>query len=261
MSKMLACLFLLLAVPLVHAEESDGTAPLHFCNSHWPPFSYGNDKDQLIGGYAIDFIREISVRIRTPVQLSIMPWLRCLSMAKKGLVDGIMLLTPNDERRQFLHFTEPLLSDANLLWYRADNPHVADRRSFDELKGLRIGVVSGFNYGEAFKQAREDLKLDVEPAPSVRSNFLRLERGWIDVFLVNRVVADYNLLSRPDIRALLVSKQGPFEQVGFHVGLAKAGKGATLLEQFNTAISDMKRAGVIDIILHNPPQDAWAETP
>lgn len=261
MSKYFACFFLLLAASLAHAEGGDGTRPLNFCNSHWPPFSYGKNSDSLIGGYAVDFIREISVRTKTPVRLSIMPWLRCLSMAERGQMDGIMLLTPNEDRRQFLRFTEPLLFDTNLLWYRADSSQVADRRTFDEFKGLRIGVVSGFNYGEAFAQAREDLKLDVEAAPTVLSNFLRLERGWIDMFLVNQMVADYTLRDHPDLKALLVSKQGPFEPVGFHVGLARAGRGAAMLGEFNAAIADMKRGGVIDFILSNPPQRARGERP
>lgn len=34
-----------------------------------------------------------------------------------------------------------------------------------------------------------------------------------------------------------------------------------MLEQFNAAIVDMKRDGVIDFSLSNPPQRAWFESP
>ncbi|MEO9523758.1 substrate-binding periplasmic protein [Marinobacter alexandrii] len=253
MPKLLLCLFFLIISPLLEAEERDSRAPLHFCNSHWPPYSYGDKRAQPIGGYAIDFMREISKRIDHPIRLSILPWLRCLTMNKKGQLDGIMLLTANEDRRRFLYLTEPLLHDANLLWYLNDNQHVADRTSFEELQGLRIGIVEGFNYGEAFAEATEQLKLAVQTAPTVYTNFVKLERGWIDVFLVNRVVADFTLLSRPELKERLVVRKGPFEPVGFRVGLSHAGKAANMLDQFNSAIEAMTREGVVTTILQYPP--------
>ncbi len=253
MPKLILCLFFVITSPLLQAEERNSLAPLHFCNSHWPPYSYGDKRDQPVGGYAIDFMREISKRIDHPVRLSILPWLRCLDMNKNGQLDGIMLLTANEDRRRFLYLTEPLLQDANLLWYLNDNKHVADRTSFEDLQGLRIGIVKGFNYGEAFAEATERLQLAVEPAPSVYSNFVKLERGWIDVFLVNRVVADFTLLNYPDLKDRLVARNGPFKPVGFRVGLSQAGKAAKMLDQFNAAITDMTREGVVSTILQYPP--------
>ena len=253
MPKLLFVLMLVIVGTYARAEPIDDRPPLHFCNSHWPPFSYGDNRGQPVGGYAIDFMREISKRIDRSVRLSILPWLRCLKLAEDGQLDGIMLLTSNEDRRRFLFFTEPLMHDANLLWYLDTSEHIAERQSFDKLQGLKIGVVEGFNYGEAFIQATDELELDVESAPSVYSNFVKLERGWIDVFLVNRVVADYTMLGRPDLKSRMVSRQGPFEPVGFRVGLSKAGNAAHLLESFDTAISDMTREDVVAEILSYPP--------
>lgn len=260
MLRLLLFLLFLITGPTLQAEERDSRAPLHFCNSHWPPYSYGDNRAQPIGGYAIDFMREISKRIDHPVRLSILPWLRCLAMNKTGEMDGIMLLTANDDRRRFLYLTEPLLHDANLLWYLHDNPHVADRTNFEELRGLRIGIVEGFNYGEAFAEATNELGLNVEPVPTVLSNFLRLERGWIDVFLVNRVAADFTLLTRPELKDRLVVRKGPFEPVGFRVGLSQAGEAANMLDQFNAAITDMTREGLVTTILQYPPLVQQIET-
>ncbi len=265
MSKLLICLMLSVIGTLVGslalAEQSDDHPPLHFCNSHWPPFSYGDKSSQPIGGYAIDFMQEISRRIDRSVRLSILPWLRCLKLAETGQVDGIMLLTANEDRRRFLFFTEPLMHDANLLWYLDTSKHIADRRSFEELLGLKVGIVHGFNYGEAFIKATKELALDVESAPSVYSNFVKLERGWIDVFLVNRVVADYTMLGRPDLRARMVPRMGPFAPVGFRVGLSKAGQAADLLALFNAAITDMTREKVVTGILQYPPLVVQVQEP
>lgn len=251
----LSFLFLLFfSVPVLHAEEAAGE-PLRFCNSHWPPYSYGDADGQAVGGYAVDFINEIARRIERPVQLHILPWLRCLKMAEDGTADGIMLLTENDERKHFLVMSTPLIWDANLLWYRGDNPKARARLNFAELQGLRIGVVTGFNYGESFNSAVEQFNLTLDDAPSIVSNFKRLERGWIDVFLVNRMAGEYSLHDYPQLKSRLVAQQGPFEEVGFRIGLAKTGRGAGLIDQFDQAIRDMLQDGTVVRIMSSEPFD------
>jgi polar amino acid transport system substrate-binding protein len=245
-------LVLLLSVEAVFGGEP-ADEPLLFCNSHWPPYSYGDDDGLAIGGYAVDFLTEVSGRIERPVELRILPWLRCLKMAEDGDVDGIMLLTENEERRQFMLMTRPIISDANLLWYRFDSPHARPRSTFAELQGLRIGVVTGFNYGELFNTSVVRSNLTVDEAPSILSNFRRLDRHWIDVFLVNRMAADYALHDYPLLKARMVAHEGPFEAVGFRIGLAKAGRAAGLLADIDKALEDMREDGTIDRIMLEEP--------
>ncbi|MBW4934173.1 substrate-binding periplasmic protein [Marinobacter sp. F4206] len=244
--------FLLLCAQPVRSDESS-SHPLVFCNSHWPPYSYGDTNGRAIGGYAIDFMEEISRRTKQSLDLRILPWLRCLQMAQDGDVDGIMLLTENEERKQFLLMSGPIISDANLLWYRKDSPHARSRLTFADLQGLRIGVVTGFNYGEPFNQAVAHLNLTLDEGPSIQSNFKRLDRGWIDVVLVNRMAANYSLHDYPLLRARVISRDGPFEPAGFRIGLAKAGRAAHLLADIDNAIADMRTDGTIDRIMLEKP--------
>ncbi|MDX1560926.1 MAG: transporter substrate-binding domain-containing protein [Marinobacter sp.] len=246
------CLFLLLCIQSVRSDQPS-SQPLIFCNSHWPPYSYGDASGRAIGGYAKDFMEELSRRTMQPIDLRILPWLRCLKMAENGDFDGIMLLTENDERKQFLHMSRPIIFDANLLWYRMDSPHVRPRLTFADFEGLRIGVVTGFNYGEPFNNAVALLNLTLDEAPSILSNFKRLDRGWIDVFLVNRTAADYSLHDYPLLRSRMIAMDGPFEPVGFRVGLAKAGRAAHLLADFDEAIDAMQKDGTIARIMSEGP--------
>ncbi|MBL3826700.1 MULTISPECIES: substrate-binding periplasmic protein [Marinobacter] len=251
--KVLGCfLFLFFSFQAVYGDELSDE-PLLFCNSHWPPYSYGNDDGLAIGGYAVDFLHEVSGRIARPVELRILPWLRCLKMAEDGDVDGIMLLTENEERKQFLLMSRPIISDANLLWYRIDSPHALPRSRFADLQGLRIGVVTGFNYGEPFNTAVVQSNLMVDEAPSILGNFRRLDRHWIDVFLVNRMAADYALHDYPLLKARMVAHEGPFESVGFRIGLAKAGRAAGLLADIDKVLEDMREDGTIDRIMLEEP--------
>lgn len=251
--KTLRFLFVLFfSIPALHADEPAST-PLVFCNSHWPPYSYGGADSLAVGGYAIDFMEEISRRIERPLELQILPWLRCLKMAEQGKVDGIMLLTESEERKQFLEMTRPIIFDANLLWYRIDSPHARPRLTLADFKGLRIGVVRGFNYGEPFNTAVAQLDLKLDEAPSILSNFRRLDRGWIDVFLVNRMAANYSLHDYPVLRARLIAQEGPFEALGFRVGLSKAGRATNLKGQLDRAIEEMLEDGTVDRIMSEQP--------
>lgn len=239
-------------VSIVQAQDATAV-PLHFCNSHWPPYSYGDANGRAVGGYAVDFVAEISRRIERPVKLSILPWLRCLRMAEQGEVDGIMLLTESEERKQYLLMTDPLLFDANLLWYRHDSPNARERLAFEDLRGLRIGVVAGFNYGEPFNRAVEEYGLILDEAPSILSNFRRLDRNWIDVFPVNRMAAQYALHKHGALSSRLIAVAGPFETVGFRLGLARTGRAAGLVAQINDAIDSMQEDGTVGRILNQKP--------
>ena len=252
--KICACILMTLAVmPAAGAADTATEEPLHFCNSHWAPYSYGDARGEAVGGYAVDFMLEISRRIERPFNLSVLPWLRCMRMAELGEVDGIMLLTENEERKRFLNLTIPLLEDENLLWYPKQSPYATERPNFSDLQGLRIGVVTGFNYGESFNRAVEEYDLILDEAASVLSNLRRLDRQWIDVFPVNRTAAEYALYDHPNLRSRLVAMDGPFEPVGFRLGLAKAGRAADLTERVNVAIATMHEDGTIADILSREP--------
>lgn len=174
-------------------------------------------------------------------------------MAEQGEVDGIMLLTESEERKQYLLMTDPLLFDANLLWYRHDSPNARERLAFEDLRGLRIGVVAGFNYGEPFNRAVEEYGLILDEAPSILSNFRRLDRNWIDVFPVNRMAAQYALHKHGALSSRLIAVAGPFETVGFRLGLARTGRAAGLVAQINDAIDSMQEDGTVDRILNQKP--------
>ncbi|OZB13212.1 MAG: hypothetical protein B7X58_09935 [Marinobacter sp. 34-60-7] len=148
-----ACLLVILSALLSAqtAAEEPTEEPLHFCNSHWPPYSYCDALGNAVGGYAVDFMNEISRRLERPFKLSVLPWLRCMRMAELGEVDGIMLLTENAERKRFLNLTIPLLEDENLLWYLRDSPYARERRDFADLQGFRLGLAKAGRGGGSYR--------------------------------------------------------------------------------------------------------------
>lgn len=241
---------LLFSAAPASAEER---AQLKFCEDPWAPYTFGEIGSAPESGMAAELFKELGERLDIDFELQLLPWKRCLFWAESGDYDGVMLLTRNEDRAAYLTFTESVHEDKNLVWHRADRRFDHSFENFSDLKGLRIGVAAGFNYGEAFKKAVKELDLEIEEAPNILSNLRRLDLGRIDVFLVNKPAAEFSMVEFPDLRERLSYSDGPFKALPFYIGLSKASPVVLELERFNQAITQMRNAGTLERIFNAQP--------
>ncbi|TNE75004.1 MAG: amino acid ABC transporter substrate-binding protein [Gammaproteobacteria bacterium] len=236
-----------------HAEEE--RASYRFCEDPWPPYTDGEVGRHPEKGMAVELFREFSARMEADFELMLLPWKRCLHWVKTGQFDGIMLLTRNEERAQYLLFSDPVHHDVNLVWTRQGRNFQRDFNSFEDLKGLKVGTVAGFNYGEPFNKAVEEYELDIDEGPSILSSLKRLDLNRIDVFLVNRDAGEQALKSEPLLRSRLKYQAGPFEKVPFHIGLSAESPVTREYSQLNDTIADMREDGTLERIFqpHSSP--------
>ena len=255
LSAVFAGLLLTFSAPLFSAASAstEGRPQLKFCEDPWAPYTLGEIGSVPERGIAIELFRELGEHLEIDFQLRLLPWKRCLFWAETGDYDGVMLLTRNDERATYLAFTDSVHEDKNLVWHRADRRFDHSFENFSDFKGARIGITTGFNYGEAFNQAVEEFDLTVEEAPSILSNLQRLDLGRIDLFLVNKPAAEFAMVGFPDLRERLTYSEGPFEALPFYIGLSKASSVVFELERFNEAISAMRDAGTLEKIFNAQP--------
>lgn len=235
----------------VAGEEARPT--FRFCEDPWPPYTVGDIGKPPIDGLAVELFKELELRLGFAFELRLLPWKRCLFWAKQGKYDGVMLLTQNTERASFLHFPTAVHFDANLVWARKDRPFDRDFRSFEDFRGLKIGVTDGFNYGDAFNQAVQLHQLHLDSGPTIVSNLLRLSLKRIDIFLVNGVAGESALAEVPELRESFTVYRGPFEAVPFSIGLSKASPISGYLPLFNDALRDMREDGTLTRIFGSQP--------
>lgn len=237
----------LIDIQTVYAEES-----IDFCEDPWPPYTYGEMGAPPSKGYAVEFLNEIAARTNITVTMTLLPWKRCLLMAERGEMDGIMLLTKNDQRTQYLDFSIPVMSDNNLVWYRRmDNIH-KKLDSFSDLKNYRIGLAASFNYGDEFEAAIKEFNLNVEVAHDIKSNFRKLALGRIDVFFVNLAVANEVFRQNPELEKNIVYSDKLFKKVPFFIAISKKSKARSIVPKLNQTIQTMAEDGTIDRILRAP---------
>ena len=162
--------------------------PITVVTEPWPPYVFLQD-GQLRG---VDY--EVSQHILQDLGYQpdwrVMPWKRAQHDVLAGQADAILDITVNAERQNKYHFpTEPLSNSESVLFYRTSDPFPYS--TLDDLRGLRIGVSAGYSYGNpAFNQAEH---LTREPCPSIESCLLMLQRGRVDMTVINRQVGLYTL--------------------------------------------------------------------
>jgi polar amino acid transport system substrate-binding protein len=236
---------------LFFASHANANDTIRFCEDPWPPYTFGETGSAPTGGYAVDFLNEIASRLTLNISMELLPWKRCLLMAKKGQVDGVMLITKSGNRERYLDFSIPLMSDNNLVWFRRGDNIGSKVNSFAELKNYRIGVAASFNYGDEFNEASEHYKFNIEEARDIESNFKKLVLGRIDVFFVNLSAANEVFRENPSLAKKVTYVDKLFDKVPFYIAFSKKSKEKTLLPLFNKTIQEMLKEGAIDRILEN----------
>lgn len=219
-----------------------------FCEESWPPYTIGKAGHSPTEGIAVALFRELESRTGFTFELMLAPWKRCLHWAKVGEFDGVMLLTHNHERAQFLVFPDPVHHDVKLIWSRRNHEFDRPLTSFGDFQGLRIGTISGVNYGAAFEHAVEDHHLTVDAGPDIISNMKRLDLGRVDIVVATRLTAEHALRKQPDLRSRLKYETGPFKTDPIFIGLSAASPVIEQYGELNAAIAAMRDDGTLQKI-------------
>jgi polar amino acid transport system substrate-binding protein len=137
----------------------------------WKP--YGYMEDGLAKGFEIDVFREVAERMGTTVEFQNCPWKRCLKMVEKGKADVLVSALRTPERETFLHFPiESISVSETALFTKKDAPLIGFNGGAEYLKGLKVGVTSGFSYGDSFDKDEGIIKLEARSTEQVVKMFM-----------------------------------------------------------------------------------------
>ncbi len=115
----------------------------------WMPYERIDEQGKHVG-IAADFMSEFQKRIPVPIELVLTEnWKESLEAAKSRQCDILSLLNESPQRREFLNFTEPYLTDSVVLVARND---VFYLDGLEALSGRKLGVVDGYVYEEKIRK-------------------------------------------------------------------------------------------------------------
>ncbi len=244
-------LFVLLAWLLLPfpAQADPNPSPLRICNDEalWPPFVYREKETGKLTGASVEIVEEIFRRKDIPINISLLPWKRCLNQVEFGLSDAVFDISSNEERcRRFLIST-PLYQVQPVLFYLKEKyPHGPRIESPSDLRNFRIGSVLGYNI--------RILPLDTSHvnsgAKTVQALFQMLRSDRIDLALYYYEAAagfaDLDIINLTGLSHLKVPDAAPLL---FHMMVAKKHESEPLLEIINDGIRTLRQEGLLQQIL------------
>src|SRR5450830_720417 len=256
----------LLILTLLCASAQGADIPVTiYADAGYPPYSY--EKDGKPAGLYYEIVHAAASHLHGyKVEIQPVPWKRGMALLRTGT--GFALYPPymntKDEPWTW-PYSLPLYEEKVVAVCRKDVLAAKPRKRWPEdFYGLTIGNNAGFIIGgEAFDKAARAGLLHVEDAKDSATNIIKLGLKRIDCYINDRVSIQWTLNQ--------LKAEGKYQQGGKHAELAEAAQIAVkqgflgytdrdngryayksdFVKQFNSALSQMKRSGEIDTIVHN----------
>lgn len=234
MKKVLALLFtIFLFVSCGKKEETKENIIRIGGNAEYKPYEYlENGK---VTGFSIDVVFKIFENLGYKIEYTNMSFDGLISALQSGKVDVLTGLTPTDERKKYVDFSERYYVGKQMAIANKDNPIA----SVEDLKNKKIGVQIG--------TLQENLAKNIEGAKVVSYNsftgaILDLNQEKIDAIIISSEVKNEYLANNPKLYE--IGRVEDNESKGIAIVFSKGSD--ELREKVNQEIEKMKKSGELD---------------
>jgi ABC-type amino acid transport substrate-binding protein len=205
------------------------------------PIIYANERNELVG-YEVDVVRFVEKRIGVPIELTALDWKGVLPGLQTGRFDAVFSnVNINPERKSAFEFSIPYSRAVVTTIIRND---VANVNSYKDLKGLRVGGVTG---GGDSGIPAEEINQKFGPYKSYTgyTGFAEmmadLKIGRLDAVIHTDLTASQWIKENPGVARIV----GEPYAVRF-VGIPMRKGAVNLKQQIDEAIREMRRQGLLD---------------
>lgn len=209
----------------------------------YPPFVINGDKM----GMDIELLKEIFEK-RNNIKLKIFfaPFDTCLELVKNGQADIVSTLSFTKERESFIDFSRPYRDESKYILFKRKNSPV-HFNSYSDLKGKRIGFISGYTYPEKFIKDNSIIK---EGNSKLESLFEKLNTGQIDAILINDYIGNYfikvnKLHDKISISSFRLEADEKFDA---RMGFSKRRNLQKYIDMFNKELKSISDEGILERI-------------
>lgn len=209
--------------------------PLRVAYTEWFPYTY--TERGAPAGFEIEILAEVLDGLGLKPVFVSYPWKRCLAYLESGKTDLVVSLLKTPEREAYALFPEEPISVSRTSVFVLATNAFEYGGELTKLKGRKLGVIAGFDYGRGFEQASF---LDKDESVEPKSLLSKLLLKRIDAALENEAVlmAEAARQGASDkIRAL----SPPLQVARLYVGFSKANKLDDVRRRFSEALAAFKR--------------------
>jgi len=215
---------------------------LTLCHDDLPPYATGPG-EWVTEGIKYQLVQQIMQEAGLDFRVRLLPWLRCQLEATHGEVDGILPTFDTPERKKTYLFSEPVLLQENVFFYRKEQfPNGLNWSSFKDLHGLRLGMLRGGRIDDEMERAlSQGSEIARAGNPKELLNLLYYKR--VDLVAIDKYAGLHELQQfgidsiQPDTHA--ISKRWA------SLAISRQTAAAYLLPRINAAIHQLRRKGVL----------------
>ncbi|MCP4430847.1 MAG: amino acid ABC transporter substrate-binding protein [Gammaproteobacteria bacterium] len=232
----------LLAPVNVYGEEK---IDVLFYDNYFP---YSYEEEGMPAGLYVELTKKIMDSTPLKVTYRIYPFKRAMALGKQGtgLVSGLYK-TP--ERQRYFDFSRPYYTENIALITDKRLPETLMQTEFSSIKGWRIGLLRGMNYGPAIDNALKNGTIIEDRVDSDLLNYKKLKQGRIDGFVIDRT-SGKKLINDNGDETLVIHPESLNTRAGIHIVVAKTIKNSRqIISQIDAALMRMERDGSYQKIL------------
>lgn len=244
MKKLLQALFLavlpLLAVFSGGTVLAEDTVDIVF-DSTYAPFEF-QDSDGEYKGIDVSIIKEVSKRAGWKVNATYPGFDAAVNAVQSGQADAIMAgMTITEERQKTFTFSDSYFDTSIVLATKKKN--TLDR--YKDLKGKKVGVKNGTVSQEFLEKNKDKYGYEIKTFDSGQEMYNSLKSSSVAAIMDDTAVIQYSISQGEDLAITIDA-----EDVGsFGFAVKKGSEHEQLVEDFNTALAEMKKDGSYDKII------------
>lgn len=217
----------------------------------WEPYQFIGF-GRKIQGLDVELIGMIADKLNCDVEYKQESWGTLLSLLKVGKIDFVLGASVTEDRKAYALFSEPYRSEEFQLYIRAHEEHSYRQASVVDFvrDNHKIGVINEYFYGDELTALMDDAKYSglFKPAFMGEINVARLIDGDIDGFLEDSFVGA-SLIRRKGLDKYVAPHQAKISTGDVYVMFSKATIKPEKVEEFNTALREIKNSGEYDKLL------------
>ena len=168
-------------------------------------------------GIDIKLLRDAFKDSPYKIRFQLVPWDTSIKMIQNKTSKILPTISYREDRLPYLTFGQPYRTQSVFAFYTREKSGIAVNQ-YADLSKHKIGVVKGYNYFSAFSK---DNKLDKLFFNRDETLIKKLEKGHIDIILMNEDVGDY-LVKKLNVTKtiqkcsyIVVEKEGADTRLGF----------------------------------------------
>lgn len=244
---LVACLAALFAGPAVAKQ-----CTLRASHDAYGVYSYV-DADGRAGGIDIEVIRAFAEELDCYVTFVEMPWTRILLAIEAGQLDMTSSASLTEERQRYARFSDPYRQAEVAVYVRRGESEQFQLSSLQDIvtAGMRLGVVTGYYYGEDFDalSKTDSFAALVDPAADYDTNIRKLLHSRIDGFIVDDVGVMVSAVRRLGVEDQVERHPLFLEGDDLHFMFSRKTVDALRVEGINHAIRRMEEDGRLEEIM------------